>query len=128
MSDKINLDVDTKTNIWNQYRREMESIATSAEPIGFNQFVSLWKKAFPYVRINLQKRVTGKCWTCTHINSLKASANGDKGKLDAAKALMHMHRSDLYMPERLAYRRRIFEATVRNPKTTMSIIIDGASR
>ena len=127
MSDVINLDTDTKTNIWKQYQAEMEIIPTSAEPISYCQFVSLWAKAFPYVRINLQKRVTGKCWTCTHINSLKASANGDAGKLDAAKALMHMHRSDLYMPERLAYRRRIHEATHRNPNTTMSVIIDGAN-
>ena len=128
MSDKINIDPDTKKSIYNKYVEEMMNIRTSAEPLSYTHWLSLWNHAFPYVRINVQKRVTGKCWTCSHINSLKASANKNKDKLDAAKALMHMHRSGLYMPERLEYRRRIHEATIRHPDSTMSIIIDGASR
>lgn len=128
MSDVINLDPSTKAKIHQEYVQEMKKIPTSAEPLSYSHWVSLWNKAFPFVRINVQKRVTGKCWTCSHINSLKATANKNKDKLDAAKALMHMHRTGLYMPERLEYRRRIHDATIRHPNTSMSIIIDGASR
>jgi len=39
-----------------------------------------------------------------------------------------MHRGGLFMLERVEYRRRVAEAVLLNPKTTMSSIIDGASQ
>lgn len=46
----------------------------------------------------------------------------------ACKDLMILHRSGLFMLERIAYRERVREAVERDPEGTMSTIIDGASQ
>ena len=130
-ADTIHLDPEKKTEIYTQYRNAMVRAAIlggkeRVTVLSIGSFNSLWLAAHPFVKINKVKRVKGKCWTCAYINQIREEKSC-RATQEAAKALFIMHRNGLFMLERLAYRRRIFEAVRDNPDKTASFIVDGAS-
>lgn len=87
----------------------------------------MWKLVFNHVKIRKSKRVSGKCWTCAYINEIRQKRKNHE-VMEACKHLMIMHRSGMFMLERIEYRKKVAEAVHRNPNTVMSCIIDGASQ
>jgi len=126
-STQVHLDLDQKRRIWRQYKQvTQEKYGCHVELLSESHFNTLWSSAFGFVKIRERKRVSGKCATCAHINKMKRETK-DYKTLEALKHLMIMHRGGFFMLERLEYKRRIHDAVFRNPGTTMSSIIDGAS-
>jgi hypothetical protein len=124
---QIHLDSGNKRRYWEEYRDAMASRnGTDERYLDETQFMTMWRVCFSHVRLRKSKRVSGKCWTCAYINILHQQNNDHNIQL-AAKHLMIMHRSGLFMLERMEYKRRVHEAVHLYPDTTMSSIVDGAS-
>ncbi|KAJ1436461.1 hypothetical protein B484DRAFT_428616 [Ochromonadaceae sp. CCMP2298] len=124
------LEVCDKKDIWVMYKNEMQVYYTFADRgekvyYDYDAFLKLWSNVFPWVKVRVYKSVSGKCWTCYHINEVRKTSK-DRNVLLAAKRLHQQHRGGLYMLERLSYKKRV-RKTLRPDKcnTTLSVIIDG---
>jgi hypothetical protein len=125
---QIHIDAIDKRGLYKMYLDSPHyQMRSNPSTLTEGQFKTLWKTVFDFVKIRESKRVSGKCWTCAYIHELRHANKGD-GIMDLCKHLMIMHRSGLFMLERLEYRQRVYEAVVKDPNGTMSSIIDGSSQ
>lgn len=126
-SKQIHMDVDKKRRIYKEYKEHIQSEYGTEQPVlAESQFRTMWSSCFDHVKIRETKRVSGKCWTCAHINTMRHETS-DVHTLEALKQLMIMHRGGLFMLERIQYKRRVYEAVKVDPQRIMSSITDGAS-
>jgi len=103
------LDLCELKDIYDTYHKEVQYLyrmgSVSAGEIflvNYQEFCSTWNSVFPWVKIREYKAVTGKCWTCFHINEIRKTSS-DTSVLLAAKQLHQLHRGGLFMQERQRY-------------------------
>ena len=67
----IHMGIDKQKRIHSQYLSETFTVGDAAGQLDYSAFLSLWKKAFPHVKVNRVQRVSGKCWTCAEIDKVR---------------------------------------------------------
>jgi hypothetical protein len=113
---EVHIDKVEKQDIYCMYVNEVRN-----DCLSFSAWSKFWKRVFPNVLIRQWKNVSGKCEDCAKVNNGRLVAQS----LEEAKAFrkLHLvHKSMLYMPERLSYHARRNEA--KNDGTILSVIID----
>ncbi len=89
-------------------------------------FFELWDLLFPYSVFRTWCDIPGHCKTCAEIQDIRNSSSEFVVR-EACKKAHHLHRSCLFMPERLLYKARCCEAIFQEQapnETVLSIIID----
>jgi hypothetical protein len=124
--------IQEKQQVYDDYIKEFqgrERIVDSYKEVklfDLRQFSEVWNVLFPYHVHRSWCDIPGHCKTCGDIEEIRNSSTNIMIQ-QAAKEAHHMHRSGLFMPERLSYKERTFQAIFQEqaPKeTVLSIIID----
>lgn len=97
---EAHLELSTKKEIWEIYKREMRCLYGENEVVlNYDTWVQIWNVCFPYLKIREYKAVSGKCWTCHYISELRQKTS-NRDVLLACKMLHQLHRGGLYSIER----------------------------
>jgi hypothetical protein len=83
-------------------------ISEGQDFLQLDQFASLWRNCFSYVKIREFKAVTGKCKTCAFLSIARRKYRGRQHR-SYITWLHALHRT-AYMGERMAYAERIIQA------------------
>jgi hypothetical protein len=110
----------TKKVIHQLYVKDMER--ENQNHVKYDRFIDLMNTLFPYVVQRTYCDIPGKCMTCFHIDKLRNETSDKQVQVYLSQAHA-LHRSCLFMPERVLYKMRVSRA-VSCPKKRMSIIID----
>ena len=114
---QVHLDLIEKTEIYQMYVNEIGK----ANALSFSSWRKFWAEVFPEVTIREWKNVTGKCRNCGYINGGRRTAKSP-AEIAAFRKLHILHKSGLFMMERLTYHLRRAEAEIDD--TVFSGIID----
>lgn len=93
------LQIMAKTNVYEQYCREMRSI--KADVVSISVFDTIWITLFPRCVNRPWCDIPGKCETCYEIDRLRRVCKEDAA-LERLKQAHHLHRGGLFMLERLS--------------------------
>ena len=115
--EQVHLDLIEKTEIYQLYVNEVGK----ANALTFSSWRKFWADVFPEVTIREWKAVTGKCRHCGYINAGRRIAKSP-AEIAAFRKLHILHKSGLFMTERLTYHVRRAEAEI--DSTIFSGIID----
>lgn len=116
-SEQVHLDLIEKTEIYDMYVNEIGS----ENALCYSSWRKFWSEIFPEVTIRQWKNVTGKCKHCGYINAGRRTAKSSE-EIAAFRKLHILHKSGLFMMERLSYHKRRAEAEADD--TIFSGIID----
>lgn len=116
-SEQVHLDHIEKTEIYDMYVNEIGS----ENALCYSSWRKFWSEIFPEVNIRAWKNVTGKCKHCGYINAGRRTAKSPE-EIAAFRKLHILHKSGLFMMERLSYHQRRAEAEADD--TVFSGIID----
>ena len=119
-SSEIHLDPMDKNELHKEY--EHESLLYNYKPVELSEFLRIWRKSFPHVKIRKYKSCTGKCRVCAEL-SVKTCSYKTKKAMEYIKACRVIHRTD-FMEDRLLYHKRM-EQAILGPTEVLSIITDG---
>ncbi len=78
-SKEIHLDPTFKRQIWLEYIADMKKM--SDKTLSEGNFRFLWTQLFDLVKMRRVKRITGKCWTCSHINDIRQKQKAKRYKM-----------------------------------------------
>jgi len=105
--EQVHLDRIEKTEIYQMYVNEIGK----ANALTFSSWRKFWAEVFPEVTIREWENVTGKCRNCGYINGGRRSAKSP-AEIAAFRKLHILHKSGLFMMERLTYHLRRAEAEI----------------
>ena len=119
---EIHLETIEKKDIWQEYVNDCANILKIDTCMGYTHFVEYWNTFFQHVKIREYKAVSGKCYMCSILSSLRkkfveTSLRGEITELHA------LHRIT-YMSERRFYYARIMKGC-EDPLNFLSLIGDG---
>jgi hypothetical protein len=120
--------VQEKKDAFAAYQTAFLPMKSEGEVELFNlqRFSEVWDVIFPEYRYRKWCDIPGHCATCKHIEEARNSTT-DLLVHQMAKEAHLLHRGGLFMPERLAYKKRCFESIFQSPapnETVLSLIID----
>lgn len=72
--------------------------------VTYDNFLIIWKKCFPFVKIREYKQVTGKCYVCLILTCLRSMFKDLKRKSIVNQ--LHAYHKSTYMCERQHYYNR----------------------
>jgi hypothetical protein len=117
---ELHLEKQEMRSIWLEYFEDFE--AKGRAPLCYQAFITLWRTAFPHVKIRAYKQVSGKCYVCLVLGFLRGMFK-DETRRSLIKEL-HAHHRSTYMKERFEYYKRA-EKAVNYPTDYFSSISDG---
>ena len=122
-TDELHLDPIAKKEVWEEYCQDPFVLTNDEEmPIlSYNQFLTIWNKCFPKVKIREYKNVCGKCAICEGIKE-KMNSTKSRAMRIIFRRYKLLHRA-FYMGEKLLYYQRRAEAACSNG-TIGSLIVD----
>ena len=92
------ISVGTRAELYRDYCQDQAR--HDLEIVNEQKFLLLWRTLFPYVVLRDFVGIFGKCDTCHHIDRLRRETT-NREILEALQKCHLMHRSGLFMPERL---------------------------
>ena len=120
-SDQIHLEHVPIKSIWEEYTDD----PGQSDTVSYKQFVTIWVKCFPHVRIREYKQCCAKCKICFKLSEARRGTK-DKAEKDYITYMHALHRS-MYMGERATYalRRKLARE---DPARYLSTISDGMAQ
>lgn len=121
---EIHLDPITKREVHGEYLVKLTSSNKGEHTLEYSEFVHIWTKCFPHVKIREYKACSGKCMTCALFTVLMRKFEHTKA---LALVIQHraLHRAD-YMSDRILYQERVEQAEKdKENGNIVSIITDG---
>ena len=81
-------------------------LAETTGHVEYKQWKAIWDNLFPHVKVRVYKQVTGKCFTCADLSSLRSKfTHPDLKKI--VTNLHEMHRQTYIGEKILFYERRM---------------------
>ena len=104
-ANEIHLETIEKKEIWLEYVNDCANIFKLDKCMGYSHFTEFWQTYFSHVKIREYKAVSGKCYMCSILSSLRKKFTDNALRADITE-LHALHRIT-YMSERRFYYARI---------------------
>jgi len=121
-ANEIHLETVEIKEIWLEYVSDCANIFKIDQCMGYTHFVEYWHNFFSHVKIRAYKAVSGKCYMCSILSSLRKKFTEATLRADITE-LHALHRIT-YMSERRFYYARIKKGC-EDPANYLSLIGDG---